>query len=125
MTTAPTAISEAPAPPRARLGRASGYARFVARRLVALVFLVIGITAVTFALTQLVPSNAVATNLGEQAAGDPAAVASFKHHYGLDKPLPQRYALYLGNVLQGDLGESSLTHNAVSSDLREFIPATS
>jgi peptide/nickel transport system permease protein len=124
VTTAPTAISEAPAPPRARLGRASGYARFVARRLVALVFLVIGITAVTFALTQLVPSNAVATNLGEQAAGDPAAVASFKHHYGLDKPLPQRYALYLGNVLQGDLGESSLTHNAVSSDLREFIPAT-
>ena len=123
MTTAPTAISEAPAA-RAGRGRVSGFARFFARRLIALVFLVIGITAVTFALTQLVPSNAVATNLGEQAAGDPAAVAAFKHHYGLDKPLPQRYALYLGNVLQGDLGQSSLTHNAVSSDLREFIPAT-
>src|SRR4029077_5360287 len=72
----------------------------------------------------LVPSNAVATNLGEQAAGDPAAVAAFKEQYGLDKPLPQRYLIYLGNVLQGDLGQSSLTHNAVSSDLREFIPAT-
>ena len=72
-----------------------GLLRFVARRFAALVLLTIGITAVTFALTQLVPSNAAATNLGEQAAGDPAAVAAFEHHYGLDKPLPARYALYL------------------------------
>ena len=84
----------------------------------------IGITAVTFLLTQLVPSNAVATNLGEQAAGDPAAVAAFKHHYGLDKPLPQRYLLYLDHVLHGDLGQSSLTHAAVTHDLGQFIPAT-
>jgi len=98
--------------------------RFIARRLAALVLLLIGITAVTFLLTQLVPSNAVATNLGEQAAGDPAAVAAFKHHYGLDKPLPQRYLLYLNHVLHGDLGQSSLTHAAVTHDLGQFIPAT-
>ena len=49
--------------------------RFLGRRLVALVVLALGITFVAFVLTQLVPSNAVATNLGEQAAGDPAAVA--------------------------------------------------
>ena len=59
------------------------------RRLAALVLLSLGITLVVFVLTQLVPSNAVATNLGEQAAGDPAAVAAFKQHYGLDKPLPR------------------------------------
>jgi len=99
--------------------RTSGFVRFVARRFAALILLLVGITAVTFFLTQLVPSNAVATNLGEQAAGDPAAVAAFKHHYGLDKPLPERYVLYLGHVLQGDLGQSSLTH-----DLSQFIPAT-
>ena len=46
-------------------------------------------------LTELVPSNAAATNLGEQAAADPAAVAAFKQHYGLDKPLPVRYLIYL------------------------------
>ena len=118
MTTAPTALS--PAPPR----REHGFARFVVRRFAALVLLTIGITAVTFVLTQLVPSNAVATNLGEQAAGDPAAVAAFKEHYGLDKPLPQRYLLYVGHLLQGDLGQSSLTHNSVRSDLAQFIPAT-
>jgi peptide/nickel transport system permease protein len=121
MTTAPTATEIAPPRPSRR---APGFAIFLARRLVALVLLAIGITAVTFVLTQLVPSNAVATNLGEQAAGDPAAVATFKHHYGLDKPLPQRYVIYLGHLLHGDLGQSSLTHNSVRSDLGQFIPAT-
>jgi peptide/nickel transport system permease protein len=120
MTTAPTATDARPA----RLRRPPGFLRFVARRLAALVFLAIGITAVTFVLTQLVPSNAVATNLGEQAAGDPAAVAAFKHHYALDKPLPQRYVIYLGHLAHGDLGESSLTHDSVRHDLAQFIPAT-
>ena len=86
--------------------------------------LAVGITLVVFVLTQLVPSNAVATNLGEQAAADPAAVAAFKAHYGLDKPLPLRYGLYLKHLVQGDLGQSSLTHDAVTHDLGEFIPAT-
>jgi len=121
MTTVPTAVEVAP-PRRGR--RPPGFAIFLGRRLVALVLLAIGITAVTFVLTQLVPSNAVATNLGEQAAGDPAAVATFKHHYGLDKPLPERYVIYLGHLLHGDLGQSSLTHNSVRSDLSQFIPAT-
>lgn len=124
MTTGPTATSEAPAGRARRLARAHGLVRFVARRFAALVLLSIGITAVAFVLTQLVPSNAVATNLGEQAAGDPAAVAAFKRHYGLDRPLPVRYLLYLDHVLHGDLGQSSLTHDAVTHDLGQFIPAT-
>src|SRR5213076_511755 len=119
MTVAPAALES----PR-RVRRVPGLARFVLRRLGALVLLTLGITAVAFVLTQLVPSNAVATNLGEQAAGDPAAVAAFKHHYGLDKPLPQRYLLYLDHVVHGDLGQSSLTHAAVTHDLGQFIPAT-
>jgi peptide/nickel transport system permease protein len=88
------------------------------------VLLAVGITFVVFVLTQLVPSNAVATNLGEQAAADPAAVAAFKEHYGLDKPLPERYWIYLKHLAVGDLGQSSLTHQPVTDDLREFIPAT-
>src|SRR5213595_3181746 len=125
MTTVPT-VSEL-APPRAnrrRLLRHGGFLRFVLRRLIALILLSLGITFVAFVLTELVPSNAVATNLGEQAAGDPAAVAAFKHHYGLDRPLPVRYVIYLGHVLRGDLGQSSLTHGAVTHDLGQFIPAT-
>jgi peptide/nickel transport system permease protein len=119
MTVAPAALES----PR-RVRRVPGLARFVLRRLGALVLLTLGITAVAFVLTQLVPSNAVATNLGEQAAGDPAAVAAFKHHYGLDRPLPTRYLLYLDHLVHGDLGQSSLTHDAVTHDLGQFIPAT-
>jgi peptide/nickel transport system permease protein len=109
---------------RRRLRPSSSFLRFLLRRAAALVLLGIGITLVVFVLTQLVPSNAAATNLGEQAAGDPAAVAAFKHHYGLDKPLPVRYWLYLQKLAQGDLGESSLTHEPVRHDLAQFIPAT-
>ncbi len=124
MTTAPTAIDEPPAASRRRFPRPPGFVRFVLRRLAALVLLTLGITAVAFVLTQLVPSNAVATNLGEQAAGDPAAVQAFKHHYGLDRPLPVRYVIYLDHLAHGDLGQSSLTHDAVTHDLGQFIPAT-
>jgi peptide/nickel transport system permease protein len=124
LTTAPTTITEAPGAGKRRLRPSGGLVRFVVRRLAALVLLSLGITLVAFVLTQLVPSNAVATNLGEQAAGDPAAVAAFKHHYGLDKPLPVRYAIYLDHLVHGDLGQSSLTHDAVTHDLGQFIPAT-
>ncbi len=85
---------------------------------------VLGITLVAFVLTELVPSNAAATNLGEQAAADPAAVEAFEQHYGLDKPLPVRYLIYLEHLVHGDLGQSSLTHDAVTHDLGQFIPAT-
>ena len=124
MTTAPTAIAEAPKRARRIPRPSASFGRFLLRRAAALVLLAIGITLVVFILTQLVPSNAAATNLGEQAAGDPAAVAAFKEHYGLDKPLPVRYWLYVKNLAQGDLGESALTHDPVRHDLAEFIPAT-
>jgi peptide/nickel transport system permease protein len=123
LTTAPTAIATAPRG-RRRLRPSSSFVGFVLRRAAALVLLAVGITLVVFVLTQLVPSNAAATNLGEQAAADPAAVVAFKAHYGLDKPLPVRYWIYLEHLAQGDLGQSSLTHQPVTDDLREFIPAT-
>jgi peptide/nickel transport system permease protein len=122
LTVAPTGIADRTVRRRARVS--GGLLRFVLRRIAALVLLSLGITFVAFVLTEIVPSNAAATALGEQAAGDPAAVAAFNHHYGLDRPFPVRYAIYLDHVIHGDLGQSSLTHNAVSHDLGQFIPAT-
>jgi peptide/nickel transport system permease protein len=124
LTTTPVAAFEPPRAARRRLLPSGGFGRFVLRRLVALVLLSLGITLVAFVLTELVPSNAVATNLGEQAAADPAAVAAFRHHYGLDKPFPVRYAIYLDHLVHGDLGQSTLTHGPVTHDLGQFIPAT-
>src|SRR3954466_12192619 len=109
---------------RRRPRPSSSFLRFVLRRMAALVLLAVGITLVVFVLTELVPSNAVATNLGEQAAADPAAVAAFRHHYGLDRPSPVRDAIYLDHLVHGGLGQSTLTHGPVTHDLGQFIPAT-
>lgn len=97
---------------------------FVARRLGALVLLGLGITVVAFVLTNLIPSNPAAANLGDQAASDPAAVAAYNHRYGLDQPLPVRYARYLEHLVQGDLGVSQHTQQPVRHDLQTYIPAT-
>jgi peptide/nickel transport system permease protein len=94
------------------------------RRFAALVLLAIGITFVAFALTHIVPGDPAAANLGQQAITDPAAVAAFNHHYGLDRPLPTQYGIYLWRLLHGDLGESEQNHDAVTHDLGVAIPAT-
>jgi peptide/nickel transport system permease protein len=75
-------------------------------------------------LTQLVPGDPAAANLGQRAIDDPAAVQAFRQHYGLDKPLPEQYGTYLWRLVHGDLGESQQTHSSVRGNLGEFIPAT-
>jgi peptide/nickel transport system permease protein len=100
------------------------FARFLLRRLAALVLLAIGITLVAFLLTQLVPGDPVTANLGEQAAADPDVVASFRERYGLDEPLPVQYWNYLTNVIRGDLGTSLTTQQPVRENLADYAPAT-
>jgi peptide/nickel transport system permease protein len=98
--------------------------RFLARRLAAAALLLLGITLVTFLLTNVVPADPAAANLGQRAIEDPEAVASFNRRYGLDKPLPVQYMTYLGNLAQGDLGSSQQSRRPVREDLAEFAPAT-
>ncbi len=98
--------------------------RFVLRRLLAGVLLCVGVTLVSFLLTNAVPGDPVTANLGQRAVEDPAAVAAFREAHGLDKPLPQQYVIYLGNLLTGDFGESQQTHRPVATDLGDKVPAT-
>src|SRR6185312_3163516 len=70
---------------RPRFLRRRPFLAFVLRRLVALVLLLIGISLVAFVLTNLVPGDPAAANLGIQAAADPEAVKAFHERYGLDK----------------------------------------
>jgi peptide/nickel transport system permease protein len=99
-----------------------GLARFVGRRLAALVALSIGITLVAFALTQLVPGDPALAQLGQNPTQ--AQIDTFNQHYGLDKSVPEQYGLYLWHLVHGDLGQSQQTHNSVTHDLGQFIPAT-
>ncbi|MHB8689364.1 MAG: ABC transporter permease [Aggregatilineales bacterium] len=107
-----------------RLWAAHPYVRFISRRLAIVFVQAFGVMLVTFTLTQLVPGDPVAANLGERAINNPAIVKAFKDHYGLNKPVAEQFGLYLVHVLRGDLGESQQTHRTVGQDLAEFIPAT-
>ena len=78
----------------------------------------------TFILTNLVPGDPVAASLGQRAAEDPEIVAQFRSQYGLDKPLVAQYFTYIVNLMHGNLGISTTTHNAVASDLASALPAT-
>jgi len=86
--------------------------------------MLLGITLLSFVLSHAVPADPVTANLGEQAAADPAAVAAFRQQWGLDRPLPEQYAIYVWNLLHGDLGRSISTRQPVVLDLRQHFPAT-
>jgi peptide/nickel transport system permease protein len=86
--------------------------------------MLVGMTLISFVLSQAVPADPVTANLGEQAAGNPEVVAAFRQRWGLDRPLHEQYGIYLWNVLHGDLGTSITTKQPVALDLRRHLPAT-
>ncbi len=98
--------------------------RFILRRLAIGVLLCVGVTLVSFTLTQVVPGDPVAASLGDYASSDPDTVAAFRQRFGLDKPLPEQYLIYLGNLLQGNFGESLQTRRPVADDLAKYMSAT-
>jgi peptide/nickel transport system permease protein len=100
------------------------FGMFLVRRLASLVFLAFGISLVAFTLTSLVPGDPVLSNLGELAASNPDIVRAYKERYGLDKPLPEQYVLYLLHLAHGDLGVSEQSQRPVSADLAQYIPAS-
>lgn len=98
--------------------------RFLARRAITSVILLLGILLVTFSLTVLVPGDPVRAALGEGASSNPETVAAFREKYGLDQPVWARFVLYVGNLLRGDLGTSMLSGRPVAEDLGRAVPAT-
>jgi len=96
--------------------------RFLIRRALLLLFVVWGISLITFVLARLVPSDPARLIAGPRAG--PEAVAVVRHDYGLDRPVPEQYLRYLGGLLRGDLGRSFSSKRPVADDLRAFLPAT-
>ena len=99
-------------------------AGFLLRRLGTSVLLLVGVTIVTFLLTNLVPGDPVTAALGEGPARNPATREAFIRAHGLDQPLWTQYGLYVANLLHGDLGTSLSTGRPVTTDLATAIPAT-
>ena len=97
---------------------------YIARRLLVLPMLLLGLATVTFAISHAVPADPLTTVLNERELGNPEAVASAKAHWGLDKSVPQQYVIYIWNVLHGDFGTSFRTKQPVRDDIVERLPAT-
>jgi len=97
--------------------------RFVLTRLGLVVPTFIGMTALAFFLIRLVPGDPIETLAGERGI-DPARHAALMKDYGMDRPLMVQYGLYLGRVLQGDLGKSMITQTPVVEEFIALFPAT-
>lgn len=96
----------------------------IIRRLLLMIPMLIGITLLLFVVTHIVPVDPLAVILTEKSMEDPEAVQAAIAKWGLDKPLPEQYLVYLNNLLHGDLGISFKTKNPVTLDLKTFLPAT-
>jgi peptide/nickel transport system permease protein len=91
--------------------------RYILRRAVALIPILIGVSAAAFLLIHLLPGDPATVYLGEHAS--PESIARVQHEFGLDRPLPVQYGVYLWHAVRGDFGESLDSHRQV---LTEFIP---
>jgi peptide/nickel transport system permease protein len=96
----------------------------VLRRLIVMPFLVLGIVTATFILAQFTKGNPLVSIIGAKSLDNPEIVAAAKQRWGLDRSIPERYLVYIGNLAQGDLGTSFRTKQPVLKDLGQRLPAT-
>ena len=96
--------------------------RFLARRLLLTVPVLLGVATLVFSLIHLIPGDPAQAMLGETAS--PQEVAELRARLGLDRPLTEQYASFLGGVIRGDLGLSLRTSQPVTRMIVERMPAT-
>lgn len=96
--------------------------KYILQRFVAAIPVLIGIMFVTFALARLLPGDPCVAMLGERA--NEQTCAAFNARYGLDKSIPVQFAIYFGDVLQGDLGVSFRYGRPVTQLIAERLPVT-
>jgi len=82
----------------------------------------VGVTLMVFVISHLIPADPVGVALGPQATAE--QVARLREAWGLNKPLYLQYAIFLKNLIRGDLGVSLASRRAVSEELLYFFPAT-
>ena len=97
-------------------------ARYILRRLALLPPVLLGVSLLLFVLTHVVPADPAKLAAGEHAG--PEQVAEVRKAFGLDRPLPEQYLIYLVHLVHGDFGTSMRTNSSVLDDLRTYFPAT-
>ncbi|MDR1798700.1 MAG: ABC transporter permease [Bifidobacteriaceae bacterium] len=98
------------------------WVRRIGLRLASLLAVLLALTILLFFLQEVAHFDPVAATLGANAS--PEAIAAERARLGLDAPVLQRYFIYLGGLLHGDLGTSVRTRHPVAQDIGQFFPAS-
>ena len=96
--------------------------RFVVRRLLLLVPILLGLSILVFLWIRALPGSPAIALLGERAT--PETIAQIERQYGLDKPVHVQYWKYVQNVARADFGDSIVSRRPVIEELRQKFPAT-
>ena len=96
--------------------------RYAGQRIFMLIPQLLGISLVTFMLVRLLPGAPAVVILGPLAT--PEAIEKQRERMGLNDPITTQYVVYLGRVIQGDLGKSFFTGLPVLDDIRDRAPIT-
>ena len=96
--------------------------RFVVRRLLLLIPILIGLSILVFIWIRALPGSPAESLLGEHAT--PEAVVRIRHQYGLDEPVYSQYWAYLKTIASGDLGTSIASTRTITYELEHRFPAT-
>jgi peptide/nickel transport system permease protein len=99
-----------------------GLARYVARRLVLAVFVLLAVVTITFIVARVVPSDPAELYVGPKATA--AQRERARIDLGLDKPLYVQYFTYLAGLVSGNWGISLRAHTSVLGDILIYLPAT-
>ena len=95
---------------------------FILRRLMFLVLVLAGMCVITFTLTHVVPGDPARLLAGQHASAE--EVRTVASMYGLDRPLPTQFWIYVRDLLHGDFGMSLTDRRPVAEDLGQFLPAS-
>ena len=96
--------------------------RYLARRLLLTIPVLVGVATLVFLLIHLVPGDPAQSMLGEGAA--PQEVAALRSRLGLDQPLPVQFGRFISGLVRGDLGTSLRTGEPVAASIASRMPAT-
>ena len=97
-------------------------ARFIVRRLMLLVPILLGLSLLVFLWIRALPAGPAQSLLGERAT--PETIRQIEEQYGLNEPIHVQYWSYLKTLGKGDLGTTIRTRRPVTDELRERFPAT-
>ena len=95
--------------------------RFIVRRFLTALLVVLGAVTITFFLIRLAPGGPFI----QEKSFPEASIQALNRHYGLDRPILVQYASYLGNMVRGDLGPSfQYPNKTVNEIIREAFPVS-